>query len=310
MDLDIKFAETTQASLLGAIAFGRRPPGLNCAMLAVGMRPVGPDMAELWTTSDPVRTFKTDGFGLAKADGLLFGTGSFVQRTDLQTLARDVYTALFRTIVDEGCPALVRVHNYLPRITATEGGTERYRLFNEGRHEAFEAAGRSAYTAPAATAVGLPVAALQISFLAASVEAEPVENPRQVSAFAYPQRYGRSPTFSRATILRRTGGALLFVSGTASIVGHESLHPGDVAAQAREAWRNVEAILDVVAGRGWRSGAPQALKIYLRDPRDLAAVQDALRSEPRTQAALFLHAPLCRDDLLVEMEAVFPLSPA
>ena len=202
------------------------------------------------------------------------------------------------------------MHNYLPRITATEDGVERYRLFNEGRHQAFEAAGRQAYTAPAATGVGLAAAALQISFLATSADIEPVENPRQVPAYAYPEQYGRSPTFSRATILRRTGGALLFLSGTASIVGHQSLHPGDAAAQAREAWRNMEAILAATVERGWRAGIPQAMKIYLRDRKDEPSVRSALADQLGAADPMFLHAPLCRDELLVELEAVFPLQPA
>ena len=301
------FAEATDASLLGAIAFGRRPPASHCPTLAVGLHPIGKDHAELWTTTGAVRTFEEDGFALAEAGGLLFGTGSFEQTGDLQTLAREIYAALFRAVAHR---SLVRVHNYLPRITAVEHGTERYRLFNEGRHEAFEAAGRSVGGAPAATGVGIGGDGLQISFLAAVEPAEPVENPRQVSAYQYPGRYGRSPTFSRATILRRTGGALLFLSGTASIVGHRSLHGGDAAAQAREAWRNVEAVLAVAAGRGWRAGAPQAMKIYLRDPGDEPAVRDALRSALAAADPMFLHAPLCRDELLVELEAVFPLQRA
>ncbi len=35
----------------------------------------------------------------------------------------------------------------------------------------------------------------------------------------------------------------LFISGTASIVGHRSLHIGDTAAQTRETLTNIEALL-------------------------------------------------------------------
>ena len=125
-----------------------------------------------------------------------------------------------------------------------------------------------------------------------------IETPRQVSAFRYPERYGaRAPLFARATLAC----GMLFISGTASIVGHESRHAGDVAAQADEMLRNLEALLSQARRLGCAlSPAELRAKLYLRHPRDGDVVRERLR-------AAGLAAPvICRPELDVEIEAHAP----
>ena len=50
--------------------------------------------------------------------------------------------------------------------------------------------------------------------------------------------------FARAALVPNGRGAQLLVSGTASIVGHESLHLGDPEAQLEETARNFEALVE------------------------------------------------------------------
>jgi hypothetical protein len=58
-----------------------------------------------------------------------------------------------------------------------------------------------------------------------------------VSAYDYPRQYGpAAPSFSRAAL---TPDPLLLISGTASIVGHASVHLGDVTAQLEETLANL-----------------------------------------------------------------------
>src|SRR3546814_8116900 len=49
------------------------------------------------------------------------------------------------------------------------------------------------------------------------------------------------PSFSRATLIGDGANARLLVSGTASVVGHESLHAGDLTAQLDETMANLDA---------------------------------------------------------------------
>jgi enamine deaminase RidA (YjgF/YER057c/UK114 family) len=134
-----------------------------------------------------------------------------------------------------------------------------------------------------------------------------IENPRQVSAYKYPAQYGpQPPTFSRAALYRSGTCALLTVSGTASIVGHETVHIGDVAAQVDESLRNVQAVLDaanVAAGQPLFSLEGLQLKAYVRNAADADLVRRQLKLRlPRTPVPL-VRADICRANLLFEIEA-------
>lgn len=114
-------------------------------------------------------------------------------------------------------------------------------------------------------------------------------NPRQVSAYHYPSAYVlRSPTFSRAALVSLAPGEeTLLVSGTASIVGHETCHVGDVAAQTAETLRNLEAVL---ASAHRQTPArfdlrQMDLTVYLRDPGDRATVEAVLGAGARRRGA-------------------------
>ncbi|NTV10905.1 MAG: hypothetical protein HGA47_09050 [Zoogloea sp.] len=229
--------------------------------------------------------------------------------TPLQQLAEAAYRELFGTLDALGYPALLRVWNYLGAINLESHGLERYRQFNIGRQHAFAAAAR-AFTGevPAACALGTPAGPLQVAFLAGREPARPVENPRQTSAYHYPAEYGpRSPTFSRAALTGSPDAPLLFVSGTASIVGHRSLHLGDVAAQTRESLANIAAVV-AEAGRLAGGGKLPALDalfytVYVRHAGDLAAVQAEFADILPGARVIFMQADICRSNLLVEIEA-------
>jgi enamine deaminase RidA (YjgF/YER057c/UK114 family) len=269
----------------------------------------GEPFYEFWTTDQPV-TYDTHG-SITSAHGgdILFGAFHVdeVPGVGLDSLTYDAYIRLFDLVDGKGYGNLLRVWHYFPNITADDHGLERYRHFSVGRHEAFAVRRRGVAQAPAACALGSQGGPLLIYFLASRGAGVPVENPRQMSAYRYPQQYGpRSPTFSRATLASPGGQALLFVSGTASIVGHESMHVGDPAAQTREAISNVRALLGRAAAAGFtpaRDGLQ--FKVYVRHAEHFPVVRDcvaeALGSGTR---AVYLQADICRQELLVEIEGV------
>jgi enamine deaminase RidA (YjgF/YER057c/UK114 family) len=105
--------------------------------------------------------------------------------------------------------------------------------------------------------------------------------------------------------MQQSAGTNLFVSGTASIVGHETIHQGDVGAQTRETMANISALLDevnrVVGAARYRLDGLK-FKVYVREPADLGAIEEAL-SLPPSIPIVYLQADVCREDLLVEIEA-------
>jgi chorismate lyase/3-hydroxybenzoate synthase len=251
-------------------------------------------------------------------DELLFGCIALDEKSlperDADALIRATeiaYQEIFEVLGRTHHPHLIRIWNYLADINLRAGGDERYRHFNSARQMAFRKSGRATMgTVPAACALGSPSGSpLSIYFLAARQAPTMIENPRQTSAYHYPPKFGRhSPIFSRACVWGSAHHHRLFVSGTASIVGHETLHRGDVVAQTRETMTNIGALVDEaneLAGSARYSIDRLKLKVYVRRPGDLPAIQAALAGtlSPGT-SVLFLQADVCREDLLVEIEAV------
>jgi len=310
--------------VLGVAAFGAVPavpwpasvPAISVRMPVLSA--AGP-VCEAWRSDEPLaagshgairyRTGRSVMFGsLEIPDGALTVAGG-PTAIALQQATEAAYRELFALLDAAGFPGLLRVWNCFPAINQEHAGSERYWQFNAGRQDAFVASGRAtAGDVPAASALGTSGGGFALCFVAARERPRAIENPRQVSAYAYPPQYGpRSPTFARASLARPTGGPLLFVSGTASIVGHRTLHAGDAVAQTVESLRNIDAVLGEA-----RAADPQAAlrldelayKIYVRNAADYAAVRAAFRERVGDRAAaLFVQADVCRSDLLVEIEA-------
>lgn len=260
---------------------------------------------------------RSGGISYRLTDSFVFGVievdeSSFAEldsRTPLLQAAESGYREIFRLLEELGYSTLLRAWNYIARINVESHGIERYRQFNIGRQNAFVNDGRAITgSVPAACALGVTEGPLQIAFLASRLPMRAIENPRQISAYHYPAQYGpRAPTFSRAALFNAGHDELLFISGTASIVGHQSLHPGDVVAQVRESMANVAILLDQ-ANKVRHARFPCELgevcyRIYLRHAADLPAIRAEFEriAGPDTDAVYVL-ADVCRHELLVEIE--------
>ena len=231
----------------------------------------------------------------------------------LRAATHRAYTDLFEVLAGSESSHLLRLWNYIADINLETDGSERYRQFNAGRQQAFLEADRSAYEgSPAACALGTRTGPLRVYFLAGRRAPLAIENPRQVSAYRYPQAYGpRSPTFSRAALADvGAGRQALFISGTASIVGHETMHLGDVRRQTRESLANIGVLREIASQRAGAGFDADRLvyTVYVRRHDDLEAVRSEFESvvgatSRAAREALYLHADICRAALLVEIEA-------
>lgn len=264
----------------------------------------GAPVAELWHSPGVVQSDRDGAWRWGAAGDLLFGATELPAGTggELEGSAREAYRGALEGAAALGFPHLLRAWNVVPAINRPQDGLERYRRFCRGRAEAFEAHHGRGFEAllPASSAVGSAEGPLVMWFLAARQRGVHRENPRQVSAWAYPPRYGpRSPSFARATRCPTgTAGERLLLSGTASIVGHRSVHPGDVTGQLEETLRNLDHLL--AAG-----DELAAVRVYVRHAADAGQVRDALERRLGAELpALYLRADICREELLVEVEGV------
>jgi chorismate lyase/3-hydroxybenzoate synthase len=278
--------------------------------LRVPLQPHGDAPLEVWRTPGPVHVGTHGAVRYAESDTLHFGWIEVEEDgVGLEAASMEAYAAMSALVRSRGFPHLLRSWNYLDAITEGAGDDERYRRFCVGR-----AAGLGEVTIgtlPAATAIGRcdGVRTLQVYWLAARTPGTPVENPRQVSAYRYPRQYGpQSPSFARAMVPPSHGMPLL-LSGTASVVGHESRHHDCIESQLAETFANFESL--IAAARTTRPELPQRfgahsrLKVYVRDAQALPLIEQALAAhlDPAVPRVL-LHAAVCRRELRVEIDGV------
>lgn len=251
----------------------------------------------------PMQHRGADAFGIHRFERenlLCLGVVAPVTQPSIRHISRTLYAALIQHLGDFH---FHRIWNFIPEINREYGDLDTYKLFCLGRAEALEALQDTPL--PAASAVGTPGEHLVIAAIAGSAKASPVENPLQIPAYRYPERYGpRAPSFARAT---RIHGSELYVSGTASIRQSESLHEGDVAAQFALALENVDLVIRA-------AGLPEsdnliehsrhhARRIYLRQPQDWKLLRHHPGTDPGEEQTLnVIQAEICRPELLVEVE--------
>ncbi|MDO9074913.1 MAG: hypothetical protein Q7U73_16780 [Rubrivivax sp.] len=289
---------------IGGLGWGVAAPGL--ASLDVPVLSAGGPCVDAWFGAAALRRGRSGDVQWQDDGRWAFGHLDVADaETDLAETTRRAYLDVFAALRACGRPQLLRLWNYLPRINADGGGLERYRQFNIGRQQAFIEAGHDIGAgSPAACALGTSGGGLGIRFLASATAPRPLENPRQVSAYRYSAAHGpRSPTFSRGALADAGAGRLaLFVSGTASIVGERSMHPGDVHAQTAETLMNLQAVLAAAHAQGSAAFtlADLSCTVYVRHRTDEAAIR-ALASSAMPHA-VYLQADICRSELLVEIE--------
>ncbi|MDP1636117.1 MAG: hypothetical protein Q8L69_15730, partial [Gallionellaceae bacterium] len=246
------YLEKHAGHVLSVIGFGRAAtlPQSDRAPLWVDIPVLGGKERcfEVWTSDEPVSACEHNDIRGCTDGKVLFASLTLQQHAgeSLEQLASQAYTRIFEYIDHFDYRHLLRVWHYFPQINDDENGLERYRGFNVGRHAAFVANGRSIgeEDVPAASALGSNSGSLTIYFMAGKQPGRAVENPRQVSAYQYPDQFGpKSPIFVRALSVTLGGQHCFFISGTASIVGYETLHLGDSGKQTAETLLNIRTLL-------------------------------------------------------------------
>lgn len=198
---------------------------------------------------------------------------------------------------------LHRIWNLVPHINAEVDGLENYRAFNAGRHRLLSTRWGTPLVGrvPAASALGTPGGVAALAFSASEVRPVHFENPLQAPAVHYPPDFGAlPPAFARASRVDQPWGSTWHLSGTASVRGSRT-EGSSIQAQLALTLENIASLcahMEVPARRcaSW--------KIFLRHPEHLgdaaAAFREAYPGDMAT--AMFLHAEICRADLLVEIE--------
>lgn len=106
--------------------------------------------------------------------------------------------------------------------------------------------------------------------------------------------------FERGTFVDYGDRRHVFISGTASIDNKgEIVHHGDVVAQCRRMWENVEALL-AEADCSFDDAAQMI--VYLRDPADYTTIKKLFEERFPEKPWVIVHGKVCRPGWLIEME--------
>jgi hypothetical protein len=245
---------------------------------------------------------------------------------DFKTRSDRVFERIGRIMEREGFPvdSIVRQWNYIEGITRMERGRQHYQDFNDARSRFYSRAGwADGY--PAATGIGSRTGGVTVELDAlvagADVVDMPLDNSLQVAAHTYSQgvlvggvdcgaEQKTTPKFERARLIGRPGDAIVLISGTAAIRGEASSVTDDVTEQTRITMENVEFLSSpgninsrggIVTGETRRF---DLLRVYIKEPDHLGRVRDYMDSHYGDVPKFYLHADVCRPELLVEVEGV------
>ncbi len=307
-----------QDRILCEIRFGNGPPDPGTHLQAhVPLQQLGPTARELWIGDGPVSRGEAQEVSFACDGQRLMGVielPATASVSGFEAQIESAYERLTTVAAAAGFPHLLRIWNYFADISKPTGELDRYQQFCRARYQPLvDHCQQYGDGFPSATAIGCRGEQGVVLFLAANRPGRHQENPRQVSAYDYPPRYGpRSPSFARATLVEGPP-AVLLISGTASILGHESRHLQDLPAQFAEALRNVDAVIRAsgeahgVTLRG-ATNLTHA-KVYLRDRNQVPQLERQMAEAWRALPVLLIEGDPCRRELLLEIEGVAASAP-
>ncbi len=235
-----------------------------------------------------------------------------------RTNAETTFAAFDRLLQNAGLPvrSIIRQWNYIENIIGKEDEEQRYQEFNNVR-AAFYATHFTDTGFPAATGIGMNRGGIIVEFVAVnSNEAVslPLNNPEQIAAHGYSEKVlvgGKSsikstPKFERARYLELFGKKQVFISGTASIRGEQTVGIGNPVEQTEVTIQNMqklysEAVLPKISGNSLRPKYGHA-RVYVKNRTDFAAIKKTFKNYYGSLPVVYLIADICREDLLVEIE--------
>jgi len=294
-----------ETDILSVIHFDKSGAGLDIpGCVPIGMASLSGSCSEvIRVAGHSVTRGRSGSVQWSCGGGLMFAAIrlSASQCEHLEQSAEAGYRELFGVLLDAGYPNPFRMWNFLPDINRGEGDAETYKQFCVGRERGFASLGMDTLHYPAASALGHTARGAVVYALASAAPVVHYENPKQQPAYRYPRKYGpSSPSFARASATEHAGVEHVFVSGTASILGHETKSVGSLVEQLELTIDNIGHLLERIGA----TGAPlSAVRVYLRHGEHYEVAARVVEKSLLAQDINFLLADICREDLLVEIEA-------
>jgi len=258
------------------------------------------------------------------------GVSSYKYPGDTYKAATDSFTMMVNILGIENMSLnnIVRQWNYIGNILSTEGGSQNYQIFNEVRND-FYSRYRNVKGYPAATGVGMKSGNVALDFCALDLKGSTgivaVNNPDQINAYDYGQEVLKGflvrehsvkhpPKFERALIIKTGKDLHLHISGTASIIGQETIGRDDIEQQTLVTIRNLHNLTEkgyinqLLHKTSISDQRYSLIRVYIKSQKDFKTVMQICDQYFPGIPALYVEADICRDDLLMEIEAEVELN--
>ncbi len=242
----------------------------------------------------------------------------------VRTQSHEIFNTLSAILKKEEMriDSIVRQWNYIERITDMDGLYQRYQLFNDERTSFYEKTDwPKGY--PAATGIGMQLGGVVVDCVAVSgtFNELPLANPLQTDAHVYTQnvligaedearKIKTTPKFERAKFIGNCNSATIYVSGTAAIRGEESLGIDRPAEQTEVTLENIDQLIahqhvsEIFEGES----KSEILRVYIKQADDFETIREACMKHHADIPVSYLLSDVCREELLVEIEAVVSFS--
>lgn len=253
-----------------------------------------------------------------KSTEILIGNIQSNEKVGCKTDSENAFNTLSKIFKERSFPvnSIVRQWNYIEDIVGFDGDDQKYQEFNNVRSEFYDTCfEEKGY--PAATGIGMNRGGLIIEFVAVKsteFETSPVDNPGQIAAHSYSEDVligeeciiKTTPKFERARFMEMFGKKLIFISGTASIIGENTVGVNDPVKQTEITIQNIQRlyskeVLNKISDKLFLSRYGHA-RVYIKKREHFPAIREVFESHFGNQPVVYIIADICRNDLLVEIE--------
>lgn len=315
---DLKDIFQINGNILGVIVYGKdknKFAKLNLPYQYVQMQNIEKNIYEVWFTDETVE-YKQ--YGNCVEGKSLHYCFRAVEENDFEGDHSENAEKAYSNILQEfdfNTFHVVRFWNYIPGINEYGERDEHYKEFCAGRERAFyDFYKENGEVYPAATGIGSSGKNLGIVLLAVHIDAsrQGIENPRQIPAYEYSSEFGiSSPKFSRATYVQYKMEKILFLSGTASIIGSTSVYVGDVEKQLYTTIENISVLFSeenllrhslILGGNDMNL---RYIKVYIKNWDDYQRIRAICERNFDKDKILYMQSDVCRRELLVEIEGIW-----
>jgi len=200
---------------------------------------------------------------------------------------------------------------------------QNYQVFNDIRAKHYNSADFICGF-PAATGIGMNTGGVIIDFYAVStpqkIYVAPISNPKQIDAHQYSEdvligssyqesKVKNPPKFERAKLLYFNDSGLIFISGTASIIGQKTKSVQKIDEQTITTIENIYQLISKNTLQNLNinhSKEPKFvnIRVYVKNEQDIPIVKSICKKYFKETPTLYLVSDICRNELLVEIEGI------